>query len=806
MAGIRRFRGARTRLIIHLLSFSLIISLAPISFIQQVSAAPIPVADCKLFDPFKSNVRLGFPKDSARLSSTGPQKVLLMAIDYSDAPSTENATEALKFAFDTDEITEFYKSVSYGQLSFTFDIHPTVVRMPKTSSNYVGKLGNTYPQPIFVTNIMQDATTAASGKVNFSAYQMVAILDLARIDSWGFWGFAIPSAAPGFATATGYIKNSTVIGAWEGNSKTALAQGYKTSVLKHEIGHLFGFVDLYIIAPGNYFIGQTPGPFDVMNATSGPAHEFLAWQRWLQGWVTDANVTCLAFADPTATMQLKPLGKATSGTQMSVIRISSQKALVLESRKGTATDELSGNDGLLAYEIDLSVPSLQGPIKIVPKNSAATLSPLSPDFSDIERYLDGTAQTGEYIRYKDILIENKLGNQDGESIQIYKGNAAADRQRELDNIGRATLIAELNRVKTAKANNTYYESPSCIQRGQKLTFQTLDEKRVWKDLDVPIKFTTDATCHSASWVKPYIINQLPSRTFYRGKVTSPGTNMEWFTGAAITDAVPLNDKTQAELEIALAKLEDNYYVDSSGCHSPGITGTLQIERDGAFVDFAAVTAWTPAKNCSNLNAVQPYVIARLASGTKYRFKLQANGWDRDYFTQIYTKGKTVPELLAEVTQKSTELNTLSLTLGKEKTALEAQIATAKAEIEKLNAAKIALDNELNAIINKLRTEKTELEGSVAALRSQLVTSNTEIEKLQQSLADEKNNFTSVTGELITAKTKLEGDVVILQKENTTLKTKVEKLSTTTITCLKGTTQKKVTAVKPVCPSGFKKKT
>ena len=806
MAGIRRFRGARTRLIIHLLSFSLIISLAPISFIQQVSAAPIPVADCKLFDPFKSNVRLGFPKDSARLSSTGPQKVLLMAIDYSDAPSTENATEALKFAFDTDEITEFYKSVSYGQLSFTFDIHPTVVRMPKTSSNYVGKLGNTYPQPIFVTNIMQDATTAASGKVNFSTYQMVAILDLARIDSWGFWGFAIPSAAPGFATATGYIKNSTVIGAWEGNSKTALAQGYKTSVLKHEIGHLFGFVDLYIIAPGNYFIGQTPGPFDVMNATSGPAHEFLAWQRWLQGWVTDANVTCLAFADPTATMQLKPLGKATSGTQMSVIRISSQKALVLESRKGTATDELSGNDGLLAYEIDLSVPSLQGPIKIVPKNSAATLSPLSPDFSDIERYLDGTAQTGEYIRYKDILIENKLGNQDGESIQIYKGNAAADRQRELDNIGRATLIAELNRVKAAKANNTYYESPSCIQRGQKLTFQTLDEKRVWKDLDVPIKFTTDATCHSASWVKPYIINQLPSRTFYRGKVTSPGTNMEWFTGAAITDAVPLNDKTQAELEIALAKLEDNYYVDSSGCHSPGITGTLQIERDGAFVDFAAVTAWTPAKNCSNLNAVQPYVIARLASGTKYRFKLQANGWDRDYFTQIYTKGKTVPELLAEVTQKSAELNTLSLTLGKEKTALEAQIATAKAEIEKLNTAKIALDNELNAIINKLRTEKTELEGSVAALRSQLVTSNTEIEKLQQSLADEKNNFTSVTGELITAKTKLEGDVVILQKENTTLKTKVEKLSTTTITCLKGTTQKKVTAVKPVCPSGFKKKT
>ena len=805
MARIRGFRGARTRLIIRLLSFSLVISLAPLSFIQEVSAAPIPVADCKLFDPFKSNVRLGFPKDADRLSSTGTQRVLLMAIDYSDAPTKENATEALKLAFDTAEIAEFYKSVSYGQLSFTFDFHPTVVRMPKTSSNYVGTLGKTYPQPIFVTNIMQDATTAASGQVNFSSYQMVAILDLARIDSWGYWGFAIPNPAPGFATATGYIKNSTVIGAWEAN-KSIPVKGYKTAVLKHEIGHLFGFVDLYIIAPGNYFIGQTPGPFDVMNATSGPAHEFLAWQRWLQGWITDANVTCLAFTDPSATIQLKPLGKSTSGTQMSVIRISSQKALVLESRKGTATDELSGNDGLLAYEIDLSVPSLQGPIKIIPKNTAATLSPLSPDFSDIERYLDGTAQTGEYIRYKDMLIENKLGNQDGESIQIYKGNAAADRQRELDNLGRAGLIAELNRVKAAKANNTYYESPSCIQRGQKLTFQTLDEKRVWKDLDVPIKFTTDATCYSALFTKPYIITQLPSRTFYRGKVTAPGTNMEWFTAAAITDAVPLNDKTQAELEIALAKLEDNYYGDSSGCHSPGITGTMQIERDSVFVDFVGVTSWIPTKNCSNPNAVQPYVIARLASATKYRFKLQANGWDRDYFTQIYTKGKTVPELLAEVTQKSAELNALNATLGKEKAALETQIAVAKGEIEKLNTARTLLNNELTATINKLRTEKADLEGSVATLRSQLVTSNTEIEQLQRTLADEKSNFVSVTGELITAKTKLEGDVVILQKENTALKTKVEKLSTTTITCIKGSTQRKVTAVKPVCPSGFKKKT
>ncbi len=81
MARIRRFHDAPKRVIFRLLSLSLLISLAPISFIQQVSAAPISVNQCKLNDQFNFSVRLGFPKDSARLSSTGTQKVLLLAID-----------------------------------------------------------------------------------------------------------------------------------------------------------------------------------------------------------------------------------------------------------------------------------------------------------------------------------------------------------------------------------------------------------------------------------------------------------------------------------------------------------------------------------------------------------------------------------------------------------------------------------------------------------------------------------------------------------------------------------------------------
>jgi hypothetical protein len=247
-------------------------------------------------------------------------------------------------------------------------------------------------------------------------------------------------------------------------------------------------------------------------------------------------------------------------------------------------------------------------------------------------------------------------------------------------------------------------------------------------------------------------------------VTNVGGKSDWFTAVAITDVVPLSDKAQIDLEIALAKLEDNYYQDTTGCYSKGTTATLQIERGGVFVDFAPVTSWVQVSECTGpTNLFRPYVIARLATGTKYRFKSQSAGWDRDYFSREFVKGKTPPEQLAD------------------------------------------LNTELTALINNLRSEKSQLEGSVATLKSQLVTSNSEIEKLQESIAQQKSSFESISGELITAKTKLEGDVAFLKKENTALKNKVGGATKTTITCVKGSAQKKVTAVKPVCPSGYTKK-
>ena len=689
----------------------------------------LSVSNCKFGDPFNYNVGLGFPKNKDRLSSTGNLKVLLVAIDYPDATSTENATEVLTKAFDTKKVNDFYQSVSYGKVSLSFDIYPSIVRMSKTSSNYVGNITDTYPKPIFVSTILQEATKQIAGDVVFSNYQAVVIFDLGKIKDWGYWGFAIPDSYPGYFTKSGYVKNSLIIGYEYGLKNPAF--GFKTAVLLHELGHLFGFVDLYIIAPGNYFIGQTPGPFDVMNSTSGAANEFLAWQRWLQGWVPDSNVTCLDFTDPTSTQLISPLGKATTKNQMVVIKVNNQKALVLESRRGTISDNISGNEGLLAYEIDLSLPTLQGPIKIIPRATDLTMAALSPKIGDNERYIEATAKTGEYIRYKDILIENLLGNTDGESIKIYKGNAATTRQSELDLAIYKVKSNEYNLISQAKASGTYYESPICVARTSKFTFQILNAKNVWEDFASQSGSTRDGSCFLMTETKPYVIATVPSRTFYRTKIEDPSWQNPYIGQIFLSNLTGASAKVQAELELSLAKQNGDYYEDNSSCSASGVTGTVQIERNGNFEDYAPVTGWVESASCASTNKLRPYVIARFASGTKFRFKFQASGWDKDYFSNPITSG----------------LSTID----------------------------------------------------------QLLEARNSILKLQSDLAAQKSSLESVNGELITAKSKLEGDVVLLKEQNTTLQEKVNSLSKTTITCLKGTTQKKVTGVKPVCPAGYKKK-
>src|SRR5207247_1671509 len=76
-----------------------------------------------------------------------------------------------------------------------------------------------------------------------------------------------------------------------------LVWGYKW--LNHEVGHTMGLVDLYAFqGDGHRFVGG----FSMMGLISGLAPEYFAYERWLLGWLDDAQVSCQQSTDSTVTL------------------------------------------------------------------------------------------------------------------------------------------------------------------------------------------------------------------------------------------------------------------------------------------------------------------------------------------------------------------------------------------------------------------------------------------------------------------------------------------------------------------------
>ena len=59
----------------------------------------------------------------------------------------------------------------------------------------------------------------------------------------------------------------------------------------HEFAHTLGLPDLYA-STGTRF-GYTGG-WSIMGNINAAAREFTAWERWLLGWISDTQVSCLS--------------------------------------------------------------------------------------------------------------------------------------------------------------------------------------------------------------------------------------------------------------------------------------------------------------------------------------------------------------------------------------------------------------------------------------------------------------------------------------------------------------------------------
>lgn len=303
----------------------------------------------------------GFPRYSARLSSTGTVNVTFIMVDFSD--SVASASVASVYATVANS-KQFFTDMSYGRLNYNM-ITPGAswVRMPQPSTSYNFTTGHR-------TYISDAVTAAVSAGISFASTDLVVIIQNPATTTISSIGPAsLMEAGQGITVSGRELLNFVT----SGNDYTT--NGYLW--LNHESTHTLGLVDLYSYAPAsNSFADLVPytGGFSLMGVSSvsamfAPSHT--AWERYVLGWIDDSQVDCVnPHSTGTHTATITPIN-TTGGKKAVIVPVSETKAVVVESRRASSYDANLTKEGALVYVVDSKIQSGYGPLRVYPGGGAS---------------------------------------------------------------------------------------------------------------------------------------------------------------------------------------------------------------------------------------------------------------------------------------------------------------------------------------------------------------------------------------------------------------------------------------------------
>ena len=362
------------------------------------------VASCKLQDLRSTpNLTVGFPVPSERLNSAGSVPISVIYVDFPDFPASANQSDpARHFSALGTGIDTFFRSASFGKMSFDWSVHPTYVRMPSPISAYgISRRGGQFAA------FMQQVISQADPMVDFTGKQaVVVVLNPLVPESRADVSPAFPlSQFNAFSTEEGSVTNGTLV--------AGDAHRIGASIISHEIGHLFGLTDLYNTSwrPGDAQMEQFKysGWFDFMSYAPGRAREMLGWHRWILGWLADGEVHCIVEAGDTE-VKINALASPTSGQKLAVIPLDATRALVVESRtRGFYCDVC--DTGILVTLVDTAKGTGNGPIRVLRKTGS--VEPL---------FADAILSPGESVFFEDVTITTIAKSATGYTIRVSRGN------------------------------------------------------------------------------------------------------------------------------------------------------------------------------------------------------------------------------------------------------------------------------------------------------------------------------------------------------------------------------------------------
>jgi M6 family metalloprotease-like protein/uncharacterized repeat protein (TIGR01451 family) len=307
---------------------------------------------------------------------TGTLRGAVIFVDFAEAPGSQSLS--MEESLDLLEIDSaaWYREVSYGRLSLELESAGGWYRMAKPAAEY--GIAQCCSQP----NIRAFVTEAiAQADPHFDFSNTDAVWVIAASGASEQIRILVDQRWPGEGIVVdGRELRRWITGAASYPSVPTQVEParYAAWIATHEIGHFLGLPDLYLKPPGcppcpNSF--EPVGYWDMMSETPLLAH-FLAWHKWLLGWLDPPQLRGLTSPGSLETA-LTPLA-APGGVKAVVVPQSASKAYVVEARVPLGWERGLCDRGVLVYTVDSSKRNVEGPVQIFPAHGATSSSTCGP--------------------------------------------------------------------------------------------------------------------------------------------------------------------------------------------------------------------------------------------------------------------------------------------------------------------------------------------------------------------------------------------------------------------------------------------
>ena len=381
----------------------------PLALISTDSIQTCEITDQRINQIQNNNV--GFPLSSREIVTKGTVNVVLMPIDFSDAPGTQSPTTIFQPIMD--QMSSWVKEFSNKKLTYNIQSGSSWIRAPKPSSDYkvpVRIAGNTYVDLQNYQNSVAQSFIDASGS-QFNFKNVTAVF---------FYFSSTPSGIPNgmdgrnaaLQTKQGQI-NTLYYGPGTYSNSHPSTMG---QLFIHEMLHSQGLAGH---APGNGFITG------VMQNQDGSG-VLDAWSTFLLDWFEPSQVFCVSKSEVSGQyVELTPLEVVEGGFKSLMIPISSHEILVVESRRPVGFSSLWENTdkGIFVYKVDTTMDNDRSHESSGDTGNDVAFSKyayyLHPDSrpssndSGISKYQNYLVKAGESVTYAGIKISLILsGDQD----------------------------------------------------------------------------------------------------------------------------------------------------------------------------------------------------------------------------------------------------------------------------------------------------------------------------------------------------------------------------------------------------------